>query len=732
MSRAYAHDFNTEMKGNFVIPQTLASVLEENTSLTRPEVLTILHKLLRENPRIVGIDVGYEPDAFDGKDKEYANTPGHDASGRFMPYWNRLSGTESLDPMVDMDTSDWYTIPKQTGKNEVIEPLIYGGVLMTSYISPIQKNGTFLGIVGMDVTLGNLDTYVSRIHVYRTGYAFLVSNRGTFVACPDKLLIGNRTLAWLGEEKHNEDLKRIAGDVREGREGYVETVDPFTGRNVVMFYTPIQTGNWSMIIVAPTDEMLAGVMDRGRMMILIGIFSILLVGGIVVLVARTITEPIVVLTRSADQMATGDLDVHVPDQDGELGILARAFNNMAGRLRETITRLESKVSELETTQQALKESEEKYRSILYNIQDVFYRSDRDGNLIMASPSWAQMLGYESVEDCLGRNIANDFYQHPQDRRRFRQMVENEGSVRDYEVELKKKDGASIFVSTNSHLYYDKNGAVAGIEGIFRDITERRLAQEALSRKNEELNIAYEQLAATEEELRKNFDELNQSQRALEQARKKLSLLNAVTFEDIQNAIFSLSGFINLQIANAQEPSQEKIPRRQEEIVKKIGTSLEFARNYQDMGINPPRWQNVCQVFLFAVSHLDFSGMERKIALDDVEIYADNLLEKVFFNLAENTKQHGGTATRVSLSHSETPEGLLLIYEDNGAGVDAALKEKIFSRGYGVKKGMGLYLAREILGITGIQIKENGVPGQGARFEILIPPQKYRFPHKDSG
>ncbi|MDD1700072.1 MAG: PAS domain S-box protein [Methanoregula sp.] len=131
------------------------------------------------------------------------------------------------------------------------------------------------------------------------------------------------------------------------------------------------------------------------------------------------------------------------------------------------------------TDDALKESEKLYRSVIENIQDVFYRSDKEGNLIMASPSWARMLGYDSLEDCIGFNIAEKFYFEPQCRKEFLDAVYNNGSVSDYEVVLKRRDGSPLYVSTNSHLFYDDTGPLIGVEGIVRDISERHIAAERI-------------------------------------------------------------------------------------------------------------------------------------------------------------------------------------------------------------------------------------------------------------
>jgi PAS domain S-box-containing protein len=146
-----------------------------------------------------------------------------------------------------------------------------------------------------------------------------------------------------------------------------------------------------------------------------------------------------------------------------------------------VTIIVEDISDRKRVEMALEKSERLYRSVLENIQDVFYRSDRNGNLIMASPSWASLLGYGSLDECTGKNIAEDFYIHPQERRKLLDTLGTVGSVTNYEVVLKCKDGSPRVVSTNSHLFYDESGAVMGVEGIFRDISERKAGEAKIHR-----------------------------------------------------------------------------------------------------------------------------------------------------------------------------------------------------------------------------------------------------------
>ena len=234
----------------------------------------------------------------------------------------------------------------------------------------------------------------------------------------------------------------------------------------------------------------------------------------------------------------------------------------------------------------------------------------------------------------------------------------------------------------------------------------------------ELNKLYRDLEQQVEELRIN-------QQVLSQARNKLNILNTVTFQDIQNALFSMHGYLLMEEAQ-DNPDPEKIFSRQKTGIERISSALRFADKFQNLGLNPPEWQKVSQSFLYAISHLDLSSFSRDLQVDSLEIFADPLLESVFFILTENVIRHGKTANAITVHFEERPAGLTLFFEDNGSGVPNDLKEKIFDLSYETDKDRGLFLVREILSVTGITISENGEWGKGARFEILVPDGAWRY------
>lgn len=476
----YADTFDTQMKSDMTIAHMLASTMEQSSSLNRSEVLNLLHQLLIKNPDIVGADIGYEPNAFDGQDAKYANTAGSNASGRFVPYWNRLIGRETLDPMVDMDTSDWYLIPKKTKADQVIEPLLYNGVLMVSFMSPIVKEGEFRGVTGVDVTLENLDRTVRKVKAFDTGYAFLVSNKGVFISYPNRDYIGTKSLTQLSKEAKNPALARIAASIRAGKEGFVQTVDPISHKNVVMFYSPVRTSNWGMVVVTPTSEMFAGADKLQRSLILIALLAMLLVGGIVFYVADSFAKPIITLSRTANKIASGDLEVYVPHHYGEIGVLGNAFNHMTTQLRETIAQVQS--------------SEEHFRTLIENASDIITLLDSNGAIIYQSPSLERVLGYKP-DDLVGQNVFEFIHSDdiPEVENAFLTLIEHGGVSPSLQLRFRHSDGSwHILETVGCNRLADTN--VAGIVLNTRDITERKRSEDAMRENDKKFRAVVDQAA----------------------------------------------------------------------------------------------------------------------------------------------------------------------------------------------------------------------------------------------
>ncbi|MDO9034125.1 MAG: PAS domain S-box protein, partial [Methanoregula sp.] len=364
------------------------------------------------------------------------------------------------------------------------------------------------------------------------------------------------------------------------------------------------------------------------------------------------------------------------------------------------------ITERKRAEEKLKQSERRFIDIINHLPDATFAIDRQGAVIAWNRAMEEMTGVAAGE-IMGNSkheysipvygeqrplLIDLIFQDDEEIRARYPYVQKKGDKFISEMYIQRLfRGEGAYVWFIASPLYDTGGNIIGAIESIRDVTERKRAEEALHL-----------------------------------ARRKLNMLNSITFSDIQNAIFSLSGYFELEKMIPMDEKLRLFKEKELKIVQTIAESLKFTSIYQSLGLKPPVWQNVHQSLLMGISHLDISKLSRRLEAGGVEIYADPLLENVFFALAENIVEHGQTATELTICYYESSEGLILFFEDNGTGIPTDLKEKIFEQEYGRRAGLGLFLSREILSITGITIRETGEAGKGARFEITVPKGVYRF------
>jgi PAS domain S-box-containing protein len=149
------------------------------------------------------------------------------------------------------------------------------------------------------------------------------------------------------------------------------------------------------------------------------------------------------------------------------------------------------ITEQKLAQEALKISEESYRSLVNNIQDGIFRCDLEGNLVFISPASARILGYSTVDEMIGMNLTRDIFVHPEDRERLFSLLNEKGKLADFKIELRRKDGSAITIVSNSQYYSGPDGKIIGIEGIYHDITERNRAEQSIKESEALLRSIFE-------------------------------------------------------------------------------------------------------------------------------------------------------------------------------------------------------------------------------------------------
>ncbi|HUU07830.1 MAG TPA: HAMP domain-containing protein, partial [Thermoplasmata archaeon] len=214
---------------------------------------------------------------------------------------------------------------------------------------------------------------------------------------------------------------------------------------------------------------------------------------------------------------------------------------------------------------------------------------------------------------------------------------------------------------------------------------------------------------------------------LEQAMKKLQLLGSITRHDALNQVAVVMGWAAVVEDSTDDKDTLIKLGKITEAAANLERYLKFTGVYERVGIKQPEWMELGRVLTESLFGLGPREFELHNGLSGVHISADSMFPKVFRNLLDNTIEHGGNVTRVSLTYREGPDGLVIVYEDDGPGIPEDMKESIFeSRTRSGRKSFGLHLSTEILSITGMTMREIGEPGKGARFEILVQNGHYRI------
>jgi PAS domain S-box-containing protein len=351
---------------------------------------------------------------------------------------------------------------------------------------------------------------------------------------------------------------------------------------------------------------------------------------------------------------------------------------------------ERQTNDLRVANEALLASEQKFREFISLLPEVVFECDLTGKLTLVNENSLQFFGYTKEDLERGLNLFDHIV--PEDHERVKQgitWIAGGGVTAGNEYTGMKRDGTRFPLRVYTTRVIE-GGRCIGIRGILVDISEQK-----------------------------------KSEQAMQQALKKLNILNSITRHDILNKLTSLTVFLELIGEDTKDQKTTGLIGQCADIIATINRHIEFMRDYQEIGIKSPVWLDPA-VTIRQVSKVCYCP-DVMIRTPDPgwEIFTDPLFEKVIYTLIENAIRHGGHVRTIAFSLQEEDNGLHIICEDDGTGIPDDEKEYIFEKGFGRNTGLGLFLAREILSITGISIRENGLHGSGARFAILVPKEGYR-------
>jgi PAS domain S-box-containing protein len=356
------------------------------------------------------------------------------------------------------------------------------------------------------------------------------------------------------------------------------------------------------------------------------------------------------------------------------------------------------ITDRKHAEELLRESQRALATLMGNLPGMAYRCRNDPAWTMefVSEGCADLTGYQPADLTNGSGTFSyvDLI-HPKDRSLVWDQIQQAlAEHQKFQIiyRILTATGTEKWVWEQGLGVVSPEGNLVAIEGFIIDITDRKHAEEIIRKAN-----------------------------------KQVALLTSITRHDIINQVTSLKGYVGMLKKQNTEEKNVRLLNTVEAIADTILRQIIFTRDYQNVGAEAPRWIPVKTTLDSLLQTIDRGSVMIAINTGDLEIYADPLIEKVFFNLIDNSLRHGKHVTHIRISHRQEDNILVMIYEDDGVGIPEEDKEKIFERGFGKNTGYGLFLIREILAITGFSIQETGTQGTGARFEIRVPHQSYRFP-----
>jgi signal transduction histidine kinase/ActR/RegA family two-component response regulator len=333
-------------------------------------------------------------------------------------------------------------------------------------------------------------------------------------------------------------------------------------------------------------------------------------------------------------------------------------------------------------------------TLLGNLEGFIYRSNnvRDLTLEYSSDGCLGLTGYPASDLIEKKMSLNDLIEPEHVERvrdqRIQALKNNEKFELEYPIRTARDD--TVWVLEKGSGTSGSDEGTGSVEGLITNITTRKHAEDAF-----------------------------------QQMSKKISILSSATRHDINNKLTILSGYTQLILADTQDPKIIKYVNIEEKAIDDITTILKFTKEYEKVGIDVAQWQNLTDVVARGVSQVDLGSIKFLNETRGYSVSADPLLERVFFNLADNAVRFGEKVTEIHAWCEQRDGNLVVLFEDNGKGITTPHKERIFDRGFGKNTGLGLFIAKEILAVTGFVIRETGDYEKNARFEILVPKGKFK-------
>ncbi len=415
----------------------------------------------------------------------------------------------------DARTRPWYTNALAQGGPVYSDIyIIFTGQDMSLAASrPVyDPEGTFLGVASVDLFLSHLSKFLQEQRIGKTGQAFIIERSGELVACSKSRVLMVDDDSSLSRRVHGLESDNLI--VREAvrtlknwfdapnvLEGELFLNFEIQGHNHLLQVASLRVEpgiDWLVAVSVPEADFMAGIAAQNRITILLtlGVLALALLTGL--LVARGIVRPISLLDGASRKLTSGSHPEEIDEKTCfvEARNLTRSFNQMSRKLSGTIQMLNAELAERKQTEEALRESESRYRELVENANSIILRMDKDGVVIFFNEFAQHFFGYK-LDEIIGRNVVGSIVPVTDATGKdLRNMISEIGlhpeRYMSNENENMLKDGSRVWISWTNKILPDASGNAKEILCVGKDVTEFRQAQFALLESEERFRVLFRQ------------------------------------------------------------------------------------------------------------------------------------------------------------------------------------------------------------------------------------------------
>jgi len=400
------------------------------------------------------------------------------------------------------------------------------------------------------------------------------------------------------------------------------------------------------------------------------------------------------------------------------------------------------ITEKKLAELALRESEEKYRTLFEQIKDVVYVSSPEGKFLDINPAGLEMFGYETIEDLQRADISSTFYKNPVERNRFKAELEKNGFVKNYEISIKTRNGRELFVIETASAVKDSLGHIIEYRGILRDITDIKNAERELKKTVKELEQKKVQLENSKSALEELNHQLSESEAELRTLNASKDKFFAILAHDLRSPFTSLIGLSSIVINDFDTLTKDEIKsfslninRSAKNVFNLLENLLQWSRIQTGRMDYKPEKIDLYEIIQDTVNLIIGNAVKKNIdivsevPLGSYVIADRNMLTSVLQNITSNAVKFTHSGGKIKISASEKKGEFEIKISDTGIGIKSSDLNKLFridvhhtTTGTGNEKGtgLGLILCKELVERNNGRISVESEYQKGSAFIFTLP------------